>query len=762
MILPIFKAVLVNKKIVASEAYIYRFELTEGGELNFLPGQYVWLILSKLDYPDSRGERRAFSIISSNQQKSCFEILVRNSESGFKRTLAKLNEGTKVDFIGPLGHSFIIPKDNQNDMVFIAGGVAIAPFLSFVNSLNAKPKFKVRMFHFMSSSAKACQIDQLIPNFNTLGVEVVDGYGPFSKDKLTKDLKYSSDHFYTSGPQGFVNAVGILLDEKKVPLEHRHFEENYPEPDENLTEEKLKNEANTIMMRAIMDSKSHTIITDANGKIIFANPKAEQSTGYKFSEMCGNTPRLWGGMMSSNFYQTLWKNKQQIGGFDGELVNRRKDGTLYTVMAHISPITTGKSQVVGYIGTEEDITLVREQQSKMELQNDQLQKMNKAIVNVLEDLETTKKKLETDRVQDAALLSSLGEGIVATDKAGNTLLINKVAEQLLGFSLTDISGRKFHEMIPMMDSKSELISFEESPLQVAISKQQRIFTSDLEVLAKGTRKFPVALTAAPIFLGTDLVGAVEVFRDISHEKEVSRMKTEFISLASHQLKTPLTAIKWFAEMLLAGDAGNLSDQQREFSLNIEQSTNRMIDLVNSLLNVSRIESGRIIIDPQLTNLQKLIGEVISELQSKLAEKKLNLVLNINDNLPEISVDPKLIRQVYSNLLTNAVKYTKVEGKIVVSVAIKDEEIVSQVSDNGYGIPLYQQEKLFTKFFRADNVLKVEPEGTGLGLYLIKAIVESSGGKIGFESKGEGKGSSFWFSLPIMGSKPKSGEVSIDS
>lgn len=392
--------------------------------------------------------------------------------------------------------------------------------------------------------------------------------------------------------------------------------------------------------------------------------------------------------------------------------------------------------------------------------------IQKAMLNIMEDLQREKAVAETARAKDDAVLASVGDGLIAVDNNGKVLIINAIAEDLLELDKGENLGKDYFESVTYIDEQGRSIPKEEHPVYLALKTGEKI-TKVLLFTKKNGSKISISTTASPIFEKNQLldkkiiIGVIAIIRDITKEKEIDRMKTEFISLASHQLRTPLSAIKWFTEMLVGGDAGPLNGEQHEFAKNISDSTERMIQLVNSLLNISRIESGRIIVDPQPTDLKELVQEIINELHVQITARGQTLVVSVHQELPKINVDPRLIRQVYLNLLTNAIKYTPNGGEISVFISRKGDEIISQISDNGYGIPKGQQSRVFEKFFRAENIIKIETDGTGLGLYLIKAIVESSHGKIWYASE-EGKGTTFWFSFPSSGMQAKKGEVSLDS
>ena len=234
-------------------------------------------------------------------------------------------------------------------------------------------------------------------------------------------------------------------------------------------------------------------------------------------------------------------------------------------------------------------------------------------------------------------------------------------------------------------------------------------------------------------------------------KELDEAKDEFISMASHQLRTPLTTVKGYVSMLDEGDFGKLTNEQKQSVDLALDGSNRMARLIDDLLNVSRMEAGKFYIEPTKVDLIKLVQEEINLLQTMAKSKKVSLSAKLHINkLHALNLDENKTRQVVMNLIDNAIHYSeppKGGGRVEVSLAEKESEVVFKVIDNGIGVPKDQQSKLFTKMFRARNAKEIRPDGTGLGLFLVKRVVEDQGGRLIFESK-PGQGSVFGFAMPI--------------
>jgi signal transduction histidine kinase len=267
--------------------------------------------------------------------------------------------------------------------------------------------------------------------------------------------------------------------------------------------------------------------------------------------------------------------------------------------------------------------------------------------------------------------------------------------------------------------------------------------------------------------------------EISKEKEIAHAKTDFVAIASHQLRTPLSTIKWYADFLVSGDAGDLSEVQKKYLTQIYVSNERLIELVNGLLDVSRIDVGTFSIEPEPTDVIEKMETALCKFKKDIEVKNLTIEKSF-DVFGPINLDPRLTKIVFENIVSNSVKYTPEGGKIRVEIKKTDKDIFIKVSDTGMGIPREQQPKIFTKLFRADNAKKAETVGNGLGLYIAKAVIEKSGGKIWFESPSldlflekenhdkkaklskESKGSTFFITIPLKGMKKKYGTKKLNS
>ncbi len=375
-------------------------------------------------------------------------------------------------------------------------------------------------------------------------------------------------------------------------------------------------------------------------------------------------------------------------------------------------------------------------------------------------------ELEEAKAQDEAILASIGDGLIVTDLTKRVLLVNKAAENMLGYTEQELLGKLWVAVVRPKEDNGEELPPDKLLLNKVMSSSSLIVTATIADSYNFTKKngemFPVAVTASKVAIEGETVGAIVVFRDITKDKEIDKAKTEFVSLASHQLRTPLSAIRWYTEMLLAGDAGTLSEKQKKYLAEVQYGNQRMVSLVNALLNVSRLELGTFVIEPELIDIDDIAKSVIDEQRPQINEKKITFAYRVAPNVPKISADPKLLRIVFQNLLSNAVKYTPCGGAIELSISLDKEKrhIAIQVVDTGYGIPENQQDKIFTKLFRADNVRDKDTDGTGLGLYIVKSIIEHSAGTIRFESE-ENKGTTFYITLPIEGMKKKEGTKSLD-
>jgi PAS domain S-box-containing protein len=334
--------------------------------------------------------------------------------------------------------------------------------------------------------------------------------------------------------------------------------------------------------------------------------------------------------------------------------------------------------------------------------------------------------------------------------------MNKAAEAVTGYAVEEALGKKAGSK-KLWGGRMTKEFYEK--LWKTIKEEKAVFIGEISNVRKDGEAYDAASSISPV-LGQD--GTVRFFvgieRDITKEKQIDRAKTEFVSLASHQLRTPLTAIKWNAEIVLEEE---LSADVKSYIDQIYQSNERMIELVNGLLNVSRIDMGTFAIEPEKIDPIVIFDSVLGELEPLIVSKKLKITKTYKTVDAFLNTDKKLLRIVVQNLLSNAVKYTDEKGKVEVSVKKTKTNFEFIVQDSGMGIPKNQQGKIFSKLFRAENAVASVADGTGLGLYVTKAVVEQLGGKITFKST-ENKGTTFFFNLPIDGIVKKEGNKELTS
>ena len=243
-------------------------------------------------------------------------------------------------------------------------------------------------------------------------------------------------------------------------------------------------------------------------------------------------------------------------------------------------------------------------------------------------------------------------------------------------------------------------------------------------------------------------GHMKIFYDMTREKEVDRLKSEFISIAAHQLRTPLSAIKWVIKMVLDEDRGSLTADQKDLLAKGYQSNERIIKVVNDMLNVSRIEEGRFGFVMGESDFAPILAVALDNFENLVKKKNIRLARLLPAGLPRVKADSQKLAIAFESIFDNAAKYTPENGRIEISVWVDNKYLYCRIKDNGVGIPAQDQKKIFTKFFRAQNVVRMQTEGSGLGLFIVKNIIEQHGGSIGFTSR-EGQGTEFTIKLPVI-------------
>lgn len=334
-------------------------------------------------------------------------------------------------------------------------------------------------------------------------------------------------------------------------------------------------------------------------------------------------------------------------------------------------------------------------------------------------------RTEIERNKLETILTSLAEGVIVINLEGRIMLINPIARAAFSLENENLTGKRIQEVL----HHPELLE--------VLNEENRLTPCQMEISLDEGRVLNAQITPIPE------VGLAVTMQDITHLKELDRIKSDFVSTVSHDLRSPLTAILGYVELI--DRVGPITEQQKEFIRRVQFSVHNITSLINDLLDLGRIEAG-FDASKEITPLSAIIRYAVEGLKSRMAEKNQQLIVDIQDDLPQVLGNPVRLRQMVSNLAGNAVKYTPAGGRIAIHAHTEGDQIILQVSDNGQGIPPADQPYIFDKFYRANNIPGDIP-GTGLGLAIVKSIVENHQGRIWVDSS-LGEGSTFTVVLPV--------------
>jgi PAS domain S-box-containing protein len=401
---------------------------------------------------------------------------------------------------------------------------------------------------------------------------------------------------------------------------------------------------------------------------------------------------------------------------------------------------------VGFF-TEDSLEMVRAigAQVSISINNAQLYEL---IRDQAERLGSMLRSQQVEASRQTAILEAVADGVLVTDPLNKISFVNASAERILSLSADQLLGKPVENFAGLFGKSTQtwIKAVQEWSHSPDLHHAGEMYAEQISLETGQV----VLVHLSPVIWRKEFLGTVSIFRDITHEVEVDRLKSEFVATVSHELRTPMTSIRGYVDILLMGAAGALNENQSHFLEIVKNNTERLNVLVNDLLDVSRIEAGRVSLSIQPVDLVEVTREIVARFIRRAEEenKAMEFVVVTEDSALRALADAERIRQVIENLVDNAYNYTPVGGKIQVSLRNNDGMVQIDVKDTGIGIPLEQQERVFDRFFRGEDPLVLATPGTGLGLSIVKQLVEMHHGKIWMFSTGApGQGSTFSFTIP---------------
>ncbi len=491
--------------------------------------------------------------------------------------------------------------------------------------------------------------------------------------------------------------------------------------DRQLANEKTK-------LQGILDNMSEGVeAADLDGNFIFFNKAAQDILGIGLSQ---SDPSQWQKTYSVfesdkvtpmdpeklPLARALMGEKTQVEQY---VKNKHQKNGIY-ILAKGSPLRGHDGNVAGGIVIFSDVTDSKEVESKL---------------------------LEA-KAKDEAILGSIGDGVVAIDDAGTIVLFNYAAQIMSGVLQNDVLGKSYKKVLEFFNEKGEP---DTDFVTIALAGKRSDIAHDGLLQRKDGTMMATAHGAAPIVDAVGSVdGAVIVFRDTTRERQLDHMKDEFLAVASHELRTPMGAVRANLAMILDGDYGPVNKGLVEPLTDMKSSTIRLVELVNDLLNVARIEAGRMLFTLDDFDITRAARDVVTSLAPLGKEKGIHVSLTSTGKHADVQADPAKFKQVLTNLIGNSLKFTD-KGSVSISIKEQKDVVEVTVSDTGVGIAAEDQTRLFIKFNQIIPAQATKPAGTGLGLYISREIIRKMGGDLWLTKSAAGKGSTFTFTVPRAGS-----------
>ncbi|HHT9120218.1 MAG TPA: ATP-binding protein [Candidatus Hypogeohydataceae bacterium YC41] len=468
----------------------------------------------------------------------------------------------------------------------------------------------------------------------------------------------------------------------------------------------------------IRSMRNSLLVTDMKWNIRDVNPQLESLLGYKREELLGKPVSILipkeEALFREDNLKKLLNGEGFIPDYNAEFLTKKKE--TIPVLFTGSVLKDDNGQPIGMVGIARDM---------------------RQTLKLINTLQQTNEELAASNARFQTIMRSVRVPIATLDMKRNIVSINSAFESLTGWKQDEAPGANYDVLLSLaIGTKGFKIEEPYTWIGKAVIRDRE------------DKKIDVSYTEAPLnaFDGNP-IGIVCTMEDISKEAEIDRMKTEFISTVSHELRTPLTSIKGYVDLILEGDTGPVNDTQKEFLQIVAQSSNRLAQLINDLLDVERIESEKIAFKKEPVNVTQIIHQVIRTFQKEIEKKGIHLNTKFEKETIIVEGDRERIEQALANLVSNAIKYNRPAGCIGVWARLENRFVRVEVEDSGIGIGEEDQRRLFEKFFRADTSRSREVGGTGLGLSIVKAIVDRLGGEIKVKSK-LGEGTTFTILLPL--------------